>query len=244
MSVTVDRIESAGYRAWSPDEIVDIDGWTVTSNGGFTRRLNSASTTRNASTSSETGRRIETWLTDRGAPMTIRVTPLLPATVADDAASAWDLEARDGTPVLVAPPDDRRDDQVEVVDAALPAFVDDLFALNARPPIVRPQWDRLVDRLRSRGVGLRIAGEAVGFVAVIDHVGLVYSVAVAEPCRRRGLATRIMAAAHGWAFDHGAEAMTLQVVGNNVAGRALYDRLGYVELYRYHYLQRPRAFGA
>ena len=93
-------------------------------------------------------------------------------------------------------------------------------------------WERTV-------IGLWLPGRAVGLVAVVNGVGLVYSVAIDEEHRRQGLAQRVMHAANSWAADAGARTMSLQVVGTNDAARALYDTLGYERLYSYHYLQRP-----
>ena len=243
MTITVAQIESAGYRAWSPDEVANINGWIVVSNGGFTRRLNSASTTIDASTSAETGARIETWLSERHASMTIRVTPLVPDELVDTCAAAWGLSPHDETAVLVASPSPATDGGVVFVDPGHPAYVEDLFRLNERSVSGRTAWDRLVERLGPMGIGLWLPGRAVGLVAVVDGVGLVYSVAVDEAHRRQGLATRVMAGASMWAADAAASTMSLQVVGTNTSGRALYDSLGYEQLYTYRYLQRPAPSG-
>lgn len=241
MTATVAQVESAGYRAWSPDEVANIDGWIAVSNGGFTRRANSASTTTAASTSAETGKRIETWLSHRRAPMTIRVTPLVPDEIVHECTEAWNLTPHDETAVLVADASAADDGGVTLVDPGNPLFADDLFRLNGRKDSGKPAWDRLIERLGTHGIGLWLPGRAVGLVAVVNDVGLVYSVAVDEEYRRQGLAVRVMAAANTWATDAGATSMSLQVVGTNVAARALYDTLGYEQLYSYHYLQRPAA---
>ncbi|MGI9528342.1 MAG: GNAT family N-acetyltransferase [Acidimicrobiia bacterium] len=239
MTATVAQIESAGYRAWSPDEVANIDGWIAVSNGGFTRRVNSASTTTSASTSPETGKRIEEWLGNRRAPMTIRVTPLVPDELVEECSAAWNLSPLDETAVLVAEARTADDGGVVLVDPGNPSFVVDLFRLNGRDESGKPAWDRLIERLGTHGIGLWLPGRAVGLVAVVNGVGLVYSVAVDEEHRRQGLALRIMSAANSWATDAGASTMSLQVVGTNDAASALYDTLGYQRLYSYHYLQRP-----
>jgi GNAT superfamily N-acetyltransferase len=63
----------------------------------------------------------------------------------------------------------------------------------------------------------------------------VFEVLVAASHRRRGLAAAIMSALLGWARQQGATATYLQVVASNAPAIALYDRLGYREVYRYHY---------
>ena len=40
MKPSVDQIERGGFQVWSPDEVGEVAGWRMASNGGFTRRLN------------------------------------------------------------------------------------------------------------------------------------------------------------------------------------------------------------
>ncbi len=63
------------------------------------------------------------------------------------------------------------------------------------------------------------------------------SLAVTPDVRGSGLGALMMEAAELWAVERGARSMTLQVLGTNAPARGLYERLGYSEAYRYHYLQ-------
>ena len=243
MTPSVDQIERDGSQVWSPDEVSEVAGWRLASNGGFTRRLNCATTTGDADTSPGTGEAIRQWLADRGNPMTVRITPLVATDIQRAAAEAWSLVCCDPTPVLLAPVGRVAGSTThEEVAISLPApdaseFVDDLFALNGRPVWAKQQWRRMVARLRGPAVGLWLPGIATGFVAVVGPIAFVYSVAVHPAHRRAGHGARIMAAAHAWAAGQGAEWVTLQVQASNEAGRGLYADLGYKERYRYHYLQ-------
>ena len=85
-------------------------------------------------------------------------------------------------------------------------------------------------------------GTALGRVraAVVDE-HLHHSVLEILPAaRRRGLATRLLAATAAWGRGHGARWGVLQVARRNGAARAFYDRLGFVEHHRYRYLVPPR----
>ena len=241
MNLSIARIERGAYRTWSPDETIEIGGWVVGSNGGFTRRANSANARGPADTTAETGRRIREWLAERNAPMAVRITPLVPADVSAAAAQNWDLVPADETPVLVRSlyEDDGGGGpaEVQLVDPTVEAFMGELIAFNRRPDAARPIWHRLVARLDEPRVGMWIPGKAVGIVAIAENIGYVYSVAVADAHRRRGLASRVMAAAHAFASKHDADATALQVFWTNTAALGLYAQLGYGERYRYHYLQ-------
>jgi GNAT superfamily N-acetyltransferase len=53
--------------------------------------------------------------------------------------------------------------------------------------------------------------------------------------RRRGAAIRVMEGLARWASHEGASSAYLQVFEENRSARALYERLGFAELYVYHY---------
>lgn len=242
MTASIERIEDSGFEAWSPDETTTIAGWKISSSGGFTRRLNSASARGRADTSLATREAITTWLADRGAALTVRVTPLMDARVAEDCVCSWGLESVDKTTVLVRRPCPAGPfGDVVVVDAGDPAYTSDLFDLNRREPSVRDSWDRIVGRIGSQAIGLWIPGRAVAFAVVCAGISSVFSVAVAERDRRAGLATQIMSASAEWALDRGAEWQFVQVLGTNLPAIELYEGLGFTERYRYRYLQHPQA---
>lgn len=62
------------------------------------------------------------------------------------------------------------------------------------------------------------------------------AVEVAEEFRRRGLASALCSAIMDWGHRHGADCTYLDVVESNVAGRALYHRLGFSEHHRHRSL--------
>jgi len=72
---------------------------------------------------------------------------------------------------------------------------------------------------------------AVARVAVDGRWAGLSCVEVDEAHRRRGLAQAVTAAALRWAVDRGARRTYLQVVVDNRAATALWERLGY----RYHH---------
>lgn len=239
MTVTIADIERVGRDTWSADERVDIDGWTVTSNGGFTRRVNSATATGSPGVSIATKDAVGGWLAARGCPLVVRVTPLLDAAVVKEITEAWGLIAVDPTVVMIQTVQEGpRDAGVTIVDLLDLHFQDELFSLNARPDAARDQWTRIITRMSDRGRGLWIPGKAVGVLAVEAPMAAVYSVAVEPLARRQGWGTRMMAAAANAAVDLGAHTLFLQVLATNAPAVSLYEGLGFVEAYRYHYLVR------
>lgn len=98
------------------------------------------------------------------------------------------------------------------------------------------------DRLRTAFALLRDpAGGVLGALraaVVQDHLHL-SMMEVVPVARRRGVASELLATAAGWGHEHGARWGVLQVALHNTGARALYERLGWVEHHRYHYLVPP-----
>jgi len=235
---SIEAIERSGLAAWSPDETTSIAGWTVSSNGGFTRRLNSATANGSADTSLSTRDAIASWLAGRGAPLTIRVTPLTEASTADACETTWELEPADRTVVMVRAPEVHQDHGVVTVVAPDdPRYTADLFDLNQRDPAKIASWNRIVERAGSRAVGMWVPGEAVGLAAVSEGICSVFSVAVHPHVRRTGLAKAVMDAASAWSIERGASWQFVQVLGTNTPAIELYEGLGFANRYEYSYLQ-------
>lgn len=239
MTLLISDIEHAASETWTADETTDIGGWAVTSNGGFTRRTNSANAAGVADTSLDTRDAIRRWLDERGARLAIRVTPLVNEATVAGIESTWDLQRVDWTSVLSMdmPPHGGDAFGVQVVPAGDERFTADLVELNNRPDSSVDAWTRIIKRLGYSGAGLWIPGTAVGIVAVHGPIGMVYSVAVHPDFRRQGFGSLVMAAATRWAGPRGAERMALQVLGTNEPALAMYADLGYEEIYRYSYFQ-------
>jgi ribosomal protein S18 acetylase RimI-like enzyme len=238
VTASVDQLELAAAATWSPDITAVVDGWRLSSNGGFCRRSNSATAIGLAETSLVAKRAVTAWLADRGAPLVIRVTPLTDPTTAESCERNWYLDPRDETIVMARSIDERPvTPDVTTIDPRDAGFIDEFFSLNGRRPGDDDTWVRMVGRIAPEASGLWVDGAAVGFVAVSGSLAFTYGVAVDVDAQRQGLGTMMMSAAEAWAAERGARAMALQVLGTNEPARGLYQRLGYSEAYRYRYLQ-------
>lgn len=76
---------------------------------------------------------------------------------------------------------------------------------------------------------------AIGRLVVDGRWAGFAAVEVAPAARRRGLATRVMAALAEQALSEGASAAYLQVEASNADALAFYDRLGFTDHHGYHY---------
>ncbi|KAA3636371.1 MAG: GNAT family N-acetyltransferase [Armatimonadetes bacterium] len=238
MTVQITDLERALYDTWTSDESTRIAGWTLHSNGGFTRRVNCATAVGSPGTDPEAFGAISTWLAERGGAPIVRVTPLLSDETVAAVSTEWGYRSFDDTVVMTGPVTAvASSGSIEVVPVTDEGFFADINVLNQRAPSSKPAWRRLLGRIEDRAAGLRLPGIGVALVAASGRVAEVYSVAVAPDARRRGVASSLMNTATAWAVERGCDTMSLQVLGTNDAALALYDRLGYREVYRYHYLQ-------
>lgn len=119
-----------------------------------------------------------------------------------------------------------------------PADYDDILALWERAGLsVRPEgrdapaiFARQCSEGRQRAIGLR-AGPRLMAVAILTHdgrKGWINRLAVDPACRRRRLASRIIAEAERWfREDLGLEVWAALIEGHNRESQALFDSLGY-----------------
>ena len=87
------------------------------------------------------------------------------------------------------------------------------------------------------------AGRLIAYCAcwmILDELHI-NSLAIAEACRRQGLARRLLRHVFRESIDAGAQSATLEVRRSNDAARGLYETLGFrVEATRRDYYQAPR----
>jgi GNAT superfamily N-acetyltransferase len=107
-----------------------------------------------------------------------------------------------------------------------------------------PEWDILgrVERPSAyvsvvTGAGVIAVGRAV---AETGWAG-VFGMATLPAARGRGAAKAVLTALAGWADNHGAAHMYLQVECVNTAARRLYGHAGFTELCQYHYRTEGRS---
>jgi ribosomal protein S18 acetylase RimI-like enzyme len=118
---------------------------------------------------------------------------------------------------------------------AVPADLDALVALErasfATDHLSRRQYGK---HLRSASAAVLAAvdasgllGKAVVFFRSNSDIARLYSIAVADAARGRGLGEALLTAVEGAAQRYGARRMRLEVRQDNAAAIRLYERLGY-----------------
>ncbi|MDB5369492.1 MAG: ribosomal-protein-alanine acetyltransferase [Roseomonas sp.] len=80
------------------------------------------------------------------------------------------------------------------------------------------------------GFGFQLAGQGFILARAVAGEAEVLTLAVAPAARRRGVASRLLAAALAGAASRGAQAIFLEVSYANIAARALYGAAGFVQV--------------
>jgi ribosomal protein S18 acetylase RimI-like enzyme len=113
-----------------------------------------------------------------------------------------------------------------IVEVLLSAFG---VGVERRAGVIAETLASLADpRFTHYVVRLDGAPAAVARRATFDGVSYLSSIGTIGPARGRGLGRRVTAAATVDAFDAGSEFVHLGVFADNVPGKALYERLGFV----------------
>lgn len=245
----VRRFEAAGFRAW-PASAVHYDGtWVVRLTAGHpAKRLNSVNPLdpRDVHDLPErvirAGRRFDAY----GRPLTFRLSPLagrkLVRHLANEGWTAFgesivmqldlDNEAVDGAM-----------DQIPMKDMG--RFVGAAMQTQAADPALRPGLSEVIGAIQPEAGLFVLEQDEKPLVTAIcvhdgDLAGL-FEVATTATERGKGHGRRLLLSALKWARLRGARRAWLQVEADNVAALRLYGRLGFEELYRYHYRRKPEA---
>lgn len=244
----VRRLEAAGFRAW-PAASIQYDGsWQIRLTAGHpSKRLNSVnpldpSDHRDIESRVErAARRFSAY--DR--PLVFRQSPLAPPQL--DAyldARGW---RRFEETIVMARPVAELDieggiDHLPIRDIG--SYVDASIRVHGRDASLKPGLAEVLSSIRPSS-GLFViedegSGPAATALCVHDNdLAGIFELATREDQRRKGYGRDVVRTALRWARHCGAERAWLQVESSNHAAVGLYSDLGFREVYRYAYRQRP-----
>jgi len=249
-------IEEAAFGAWPALAQVFDDGWILRFADGHTKRANSVNPTYpSAGDVEQKIARAEGWFRARGLPPIFRLTPLAEPDELDARLAARGYQLIDESRALYCPALAHgplrtlaRTDLPGVelrLDARFDrGWLDAYLALSPLDAHKAAALERMLALVvpAARYGWLSEGGRpvAAAFVAVQGGLMGTYDVVTAPAARRRGLMRALLSELQHWAVgEAGAVSGALFVTASNAPAAALYEGMGYRELYRYHYRLAP-----
>lgn len=244
-------IEELAANAWRSAVEQHIGGWRLRFSGGNSRRVNSVWPNRTPDTPElDTGLQlVEDFYERRGTIPRYQLCPAAEPESLADRLSHQGYIFTAHTSVKTSPID-------RLLEAAQPPQVEQFAASELTDVWFRIYTGASGYSERSlpirRGILTRI-GPAARFLLFKQEdqpaaVGLgvaergwlgVFCVVTVPEFRRQGLAGAVMHALAAWGKGQGAEHVYLQVMDDNLPALALYEQLGFEQLYQYFYAEKP-----
>lgn len=241
------RIEDAGLNASAPPQQRWLDGWLVRFSPGKAKRarcINAVASGRTAIADKLAA--CEQVFAEAGLPLIVRITPFSLPPGLDAALAAQGLLRFDDTRVMATslagvPPADLPQG-VRYQSLGLEAFARRVGELRGSPLAQRQAHaERLLNSpVPFHAFELAHDGESVacGQMALENDLVGLYDIFTATASRGRGYASLLCRHLLAEARSRGARHAYLQVEGDNHAARAVYARLGFTDVYSYHYRTR------
>lgn len=239
---TAAEIEEAGLKSWPAIDTAMDGRWVMRAAGGYTKRANSVQSLDVADDGDAEARieRASRWYRDRSLPPVFRITPLAGPAILK-ALDGW--RAFDHSNVLaidLGPRSFATDENVALLQPTSTDWLAVQQALQGYDDATRDRLRRIVERIKVPARGLVIyAGHGVPVASAIMIVGngIIYTgnVVTSSEHRRQGHARKMLETGMAWARQSGARRAAINVMADNVPAIALYNKLGYVHHYDYHY---------
>ena len=243
MSTLITELEELSINAWAPLQSMIYDGWVIRMANGYTKRANAIHPLYPSDRAlDEKITFCETLYMRHGLPTTYKLTsasqpPELDAVLAERgyefepevSVQICDLNAFEGAVAA--------DVKIESAPSA------EWLAAFQQMQNLSPAQGETLEKILANILPLkafasikkdgRVIACGLGVIQS-GYVGL-YDIATEERSRRQGYGRMVVESILAWGKEQGAETAYLQVMINNVPALRLYEKLGFMEKYRYWY---------
>lgn len=247
------QVEDAGINASAPTEQLWMDGWIVRYNPGKAKRARCVNAVApGLRPVADKLNACEQLYQAHGLPLVVRITPFTQPPELDALLDAQGFHVFDESWVMVHPDLFTLNAWTQPSGVRASAVSNEVYAEVVGALRGSPQAQRIAHAQRMatspvpyRGVVWKRKSEgqdgsqeevlACGQYAREGELVGLYDVFTAPQARGQGLARKLCASLLVQAREEGARAAYLQVEAGNAAARAVYQRLGFVDAYPYHY---------
>ena len=245
---SIRRLEALAFRAWPAASTFYDGSWLIRQTAGYpSKRLNSVNPLDPSDQQQieermeRATRRFESY----NRPLVFRQSPLAPPPL-DSFLDARGWVRFDESMVLMADVHtidlDNAVDMLPVQDIGL--YVDAAVKINERDADFKAGLTEVITSIEPKTGMFLLKDENGGVVSSAlsvsdgEYAGLLH-VGTHKQCRRLGHAHAILKSAILWTRYTGSTKIWLQVEKINGPARALYEQLGFKEVYRYNYRKQP-----
>ncbi|TDD30058.1 GNAT family N-acetyltransferase [Kribbella turkmenica] len=231
-------------QGWPAEAKTELDGWVLRRNRGVTKRANSVLPASAPFDLERALDYVENLYQAHGITPSFHISPAVQPADLDERLEARGYAVQAPTLVQCAEVADLLDRlpdgpvEVNISSAPDDAWMDAWWRIDGHGGADEQATAReILDRSRALYATVPSTGpvKAIGRLALVDDWAGLYCLAVDERYRRQGLAQAVMRALLQQATTLGVRRTFLQVVVANEPARALYDRLGFLTVSRYHY---------
>jgi len=241
----IETIETAALNAWSAPRQMVYDGWLLRMTGGNSKRVNSVNVYKRSTLPLvEKIKKCEHLYAQHGLPLILRTPEPFTSPELRQALMNWGFYEFDTTFVLgqeisagedlpdevsvrILPTEDWLQVRSWVTGTPLVELVYHAAVLNVIVPEKALMGLFVDDRPVACGMGV-VEGDLLGYFSIYAHKAM----------RRQGYGSVVMGALSRWGKENGATYGYLQVEGDNPTALRMYEKLGFVEVYRYAYWER------
>lgn len=247
-------LERRAFHAWPAADVQDVDGWRLRHTSGVTRRANSVWPNETGYTLPLARKLalVEAYYAERGLPARYQLCSAAQPNDLDAILEqrGYSADARTAVQVAgIAPVLAATTDRAAPVDLTATPSAAWFAAYCAAEEVDQGTAEvrrGILERIAPQTAYalLRVAGRpvATGLGVVEDGWLGIFSMATITSERRRGAASAVLQALAAWGQRQEAHTLYLQVMHNNGPALRLYERVGFVPLYDYHYRElRPVA---
>ena len=242
-------LESAAFAAWPCATSIDVDGWQLRLDRGYTKRANSANATERSRALSDADiDSMQRRFRERGLVPTFRLTSFAGVTQSDAALERRGYRRCDLSLVMTRPlaaadaaASDDTQDALHAQDAS--AWLQAFQSVTGRSGPDQAVHLEILRRILSPCAwsvqGPADAPWCCGLGVLVDrHLGL-FDIATRADRQRCGLARQLCGGLLAWGWRHGARTAFLQVLAINEGAIDLYRSLGFQVAYTYWYRVQP-----
>ncbi|KPK63623.1 hypothetical protein AMJ83_06265 [candidate division WOR_3 bacterium SM23_42] len=230
-------------NAWPALQTSLYDGWVLRFANGYTRRANSInpiySSTIDVKEKIKYCRRL---YDSRKLPTMFKLTKAVYPTDLDHIleANGFSFAAETSVQIIdLGRVDARKDSLIETSHAVDDRWLDSFFRMSKaeirHKDTLRSMLENIIQPRCLASIENGDSMVACGLGVIQEKTVGLFDIIVDEDFRGKGLGRRILDGLLSWAKINGAESAYLQVMVDNKDAFALYQKLGFTELYRYWY---------